>query len=507
MDASSGGLITSHDWTSGGMREIGQGSVPSSEPEGVTFASLRMAESSERVDITLDERMLSMQGRRQTSVDIRLTAIHTVKHHSTQLVPNWLLILGLACIWIGYRLMVPPMYRLTFIGLGLGCIAARFGTHQPTLTVQTTSGDTHVVYGNERALNHISFMFHHLANGKSMGEVKALVEALEAGQRALEHNGDVQPAPVLPDVLHAPRALDHFLAANGVEVDAPPTEEIPHTPEWTPTDEPEPVAANPFTGFLPSYIVAQGGSPATGYPETHRPAPVNVPVLLPFSTPPMHQTGTNEVGSTGFLPSFIGPEGAHIPHRTTAEVEVAADEPLLDDVQLDAALLDMEDEVLEAEPVAQSPHRPTEHLLHPKAPRTIEDSVFQPRKSRTLKPRSERRSTLRTVRERSQEVLEGLITRTGPSPYATSETSGAMREHAENGQPPNANVMTSLSQDEGGSLPREAVDRLVERGSTLLSVAQELGEERPGDLDSMSFGDLQPSKAADEATDIPRLDD
>ena len=42
------------------MREIGQGTVPTSETDKETFLSLRLAEPSERVKITLDERMLSI---------------------------------------------------------------------------------------------------------------------------------------------------------------------------------------------------------------------------------------------------------------------------------------------------------------------------------------------------------------------------------------------------------------------------------------------------------------
>ena len=130
------------------MHEIGENSVPTNEPSVMTFASLRLAESSERVNITLDERMLSIQGRRQATVDIRINAIQTMKHHSSQLIPPWMVILGMAFVWIGYRLVVPPIYRLGFIGAGSAMVLARFVTKQPTLTLQTTSGDTHVVYGN-----------------------------------------------------------------------------------------------------------------------------------------------------------------------------------------------------------------------------------------------------------------------------------------------------------------------------------------------------------------------
>ena len=42
-----------------------------------TFQSLRLAEPSERVKITLDERMLSIEGKRNATVDMRLNAIAT----------------------------------------------------------------------------------------------------------------------------------------------------------------------------------------------------------------------------------------------------------------------------------------------------------------------------------------------------------------------------------------------------------------------------------------------
>ena len=489
------------------MREIGQGSVPSSEPEGVTFGSLRMAESSERVDITLDERMLSIQGRRHTSIDIRINAIHTVKHHSSQLVPNWLLILGLSCIWIGYRLMVPPHYRLAFIAAGAGCILARFGTHQPTLTVQTTSGDTHVVFGNERALNQISFMFHHLANGKSMADVKALVQALEAGQHALDHQTEVVPAPILPDVLHAPRALDQFLANSGVNVELPSHEEHPMAPEWMPTDEPEPVVVNPASGFFPTFLTTQGGAQGHSYPSDHRPAPVGLPVLVPVQAPPMHQSSDGYLGPSGFIPSFLGRESAHIPHRTPVEETTPPEEPepLLDLDQLETSLLE---DVLDAEPAPRTVERPPEQLLQPKLPRTLTDTVFEPRKARTLYRRPGRRSgVLRSMRERSQDMLDSLTTRRDPSPYATSETSGAMRENAEEGRPPNSDVMASLREDEGGALPVEVVERLAQRSSTILAAAEEIEQQQTGDLDRVSFSDLQPSKTVDETVNIPRLDE
>ena len=57
------------------MHEIGQGPVPTGEVDRETFRSLRLAEPNERARITLDERMLSIEGRRHASIDLRVNAI------------------------------------------------------------------------------------------------------------------------------------------------------------------------------------------------------------------------------------------------------------------------------------------------------------------------------------------------------------------------------------------------------------------------------------------------
>ena len=144
------------------MRDIGQETVPTSEADKEIFLGLRLAEPSERVKITLDERMLSIEGKKNATVDMRLQAISTMKHHSTNLIPVWLVILGLALMWIGYRIMVPPTYRFTSMGVGGAIVLARLLTKKPTLTIHASSGDSHVLYGNERLLNRLSFMFQHL---------------------------------------------------------------------------------------------------------------------------------------------------------------------------------------------------------------------------------------------------------------------------------------------------------------------------------------------------------
>jgi hypothetical protein len=82
-----------------------------------------------------------------------------------------------------------------------------------------------------------------------------------------------------------------------------------------------------------------------------------------------------------------------------------------------------------------------------------------------------------------------------------------MRENAEEGRPPNSDVMASLREDEGGALPVEVVERLAQRSSTILAAAEEIEQQQAGDLDRVSFSDLQPSQTPDETVNLPRLDE
>ena len=486
------------------MREIGQETVPTSEIDKETFLSLRLAEPSERVKITLDERMLSIEGKRNATIDMRLNAIATMKHHSTNLVPTWLILLGLALIWIGYRVMVPPTYKLTFISIGVALIAARFLTKKPTLTVQTSSGDTHVLYGSERALNRLSFMFNHLANNKSMAEVRAKLQAIETELDGGWRDVEVLPAPVLPTVLDVPQAVNIFLSDEREEMEQNAV--VEPAPDWMPTNEPEPAYAPPVVGFISSFQPVTGSPEPIAYPPDHRPAPLTRPVLVP--APPMHQ-GAYDQGQPTFFPSFINQDGAHIPGlREEPETEEEAEEMILD-----AELFEALDDAIEpgAEPVqiptvAPQPQRET--LLKPKTRKSIEDSSFKPRRTEALHPRRGRRSGfISRIRETSSDILERTSNIGRPRPFSTSDTSGALREQAaEAAAQTTPEVHRSLSQERGGVLSAEETERLRQRSEQLLAAAAELQAAEKNTLESLSFGDLRAS-SNDDGVKVPRLDE
>ena len=106
-------------------------------------------------------------------------------------------------------------------------------------------------------------------------------------------------------------------------------------------------------------------------------------------------------------------------------------------------------------------------------------------------------------------MLERASNMVRPAPYATSETSGALREQTEASTPPNRtqHVMNSLSSDQGGVMAPEEAARLSERGAQLLAAADELSQSEEGRLATMSFSDLRSSTVEEESVQLPRLDD
>lgn len=489
------------------MRDIGQETVPTSEADKEIFLGLRLAEPSERVKITLDERMLSIEGKKNATVDMRLHAISTMKHHSTNLIPIWLVILGLALMWIGYRILVPPIYQFISMGAGGAIVMARLLTKKPTLTIHASSGDSHVLYGNERLLNRLSFMFQHLANNNTLAEVRTKLKAIESDYNRTWEDEDISPAPILPNLLQVPPAVDRFLAEDSVLLEGQTA--IEPEPDWIPTLEPEPVAAPSVLGFIPSFQPVLSAPQHTSYPPDHRPAPLQHPVLIPQPTPPMYQ-GMVPQETPAFLPSFVSQDGVHIPGLQTDSVE----EQELDVLALDAELIQAIDAVVEVEPEDEPvlPHPsnpPRATMLKPREPTSIAKSSFRPRRTDRLVSRERRpTSMLNRIRETSSGLLERATQLGRPRPYATTETSGSLREQAAASSPqPNQHVMESLSQDQGGVMSPEEAARLKEREALLLATANELSRSEEGRLETMSFSDLRSSALDDERVQLPRLDD
>ena len=496
------------------MHEIGQDSVPTSDSDTEMFTSLRLAEPSERVNISLDERMLTIQGRGSSAINVRVGAIDSVQHHSSNLVPNWLLMIGFVFIWIGWRLMIPPVYRWSFMIVGGAAIFARVFTRQPTVTIQTASNDTHVLFGNEHILRHLTFMVNKLLKGKSLAFARLAWITVD---RSYQEQEGMLPAPELPVVINTPVPIDMFLSSLGEEEDVHPVSyHQEEEPEWMPTHLPEPSQPAVLPSFLSTWHSEQAAAERASYPADHRPAPIQLPVLEPQYRPPMHQDSvetTSDVRATQpFLPSFFGADEVHIPHRTQDIIE-DDDEPIL----LDAELIPNVDSTLaESDVIAHPTPRKNitlvreKPLLQPRKARDLDQSSFRPRHRPQSRPRTVEgpRGFLGQLRKVASEILYGTKGPSRPSPYGTSNTSSALREQAQQAQEDQTGeVLRSLSSENGGVFGHDEMERLQEKVETMLATVGEIDSERqPTNLDDVSFADLQAS-VHEEDRKVRQLDE
>lgn len=103
--------------------------------------------------------------------------------------------------------------------------------------------------------------------------------------------------------------------------------------------------------------------------------------------------------------------------------------------------------------------------------------------------------------------MRNSIAPASPSPYATTETSGALRESTENNTPPNEEILDRLSIEKGGLLEQAEADRIAARARAILATAEDLTSETQENFDDLSFGDLTPTISEDEKVNVRRLDD
>ena len=480
------------------MHEIGRGSTQPSAEDIEVFSTLKTVEPSERVTIRLDEHALHLTGRKGNNATVRLGAIDQTVHHSTTLMPNWAFVVGAVCVWIGYRVMLDPMFRFGFTGVGLCLIGARLLTRKPTVTVTTTTGDAYVMVGKEDELARLQFMLNKVMGGIPVPTAR---HQWDRRQRALLNGALPDELEIeTPVVIHHPKVLDALLHGQGEDVEAPEPVEAEDEPEWKPTDAPIP--SNPYLPADSPVHPFQFDLEVAGYHHGHRPVPTAHPVLVTVA-PPMHQP-TSSAPSGSFIPNFWRGDQAHIPSTPTLPTEEElvqmntseANEGWHDAVEDDLMMADRADKpaspTVEPRPHRVSISQPTRRLVQRAQGRP---TPFTRRKPRGLVARSPAGRSLGRLATDAYHAVRDSFTGRG-----SSQTGVELRDTAQRTN------MEIQEQGRFGSLSHqmsdEAIERLEAHANQLLAVSESI-DGGPVDLDRLSFSELQPTVVDSE----PALDE
>lgn len=482
------------------MHEIGRGSTPPSAEDIEVFSTLRTVEPSERVTIRLDEHSLQLTGRKGNNANIRLGAIDQTVHHSTTLMPNWTMAVGAVCLWIGYRVMLDPMFRFGFVSFGVALIAARLVTRKPTVTVTTTTGDAYVMVGREHELARLQFMLNKVMSGLRLPIARRQWERRE---RALLTGAlpDELEAEV-PLVIHHPVSLGTLLHGQGEAVEAPePADmDVEDEPEWKPTDEPMP--SSPYLPADSPVHPFQFHQETAGIQQGHRPVPTGHPVLVAVA-PPMHQP-TNTASQNGFIPNFWNGDQVHIPATPPLPTEEELIEPLPDE-ELGHVQEPVDGESIEATPEAETAPvtlapRPN-HGVSPAPTRKLvtrvpgRTSSFTPRKPRGLVARPSHTHTFLRMATDAIQSARDRFTGREPSQTEVELRNTAQRTSIEMQQ-------QGMYDSIGHQISEDALERLEARANQLMAVSASL-EGDSAVLEGLSFNELQSTVSEDE----PSLDE
>jgi len=511
-----------------------------------------------RVRASVDERTLSLETRRGHGLDLRLSNISRVHHHHTRLIPFSFALLGAGLVHIGLRILIQDTLQMLTTVCGVMLILGWLGTRKPTLTLDTEAGDCHTITGNDASLMRLATLLKRLESGMSLEDARIGLDILD---RDTEYPRTAirewQEVPVQPIQIQAPTSIGTFLA------DALPKDEVPASVAslnlfedeidldfgehdalssgWMTGEDDVGTVARTEHGLLSRGVAnahdRRGALPrATKEPVPHYanhptaqfPAPVTQRPVSSFqhiaqSTSAELPREHHELHSTelpqSFIPSFVGPNGAHVPGLT-------AQEPNLEVFDTADVFRSPDSLLPENEP------EPTTSLIDrarketPSAPQTpttpriaarARGSRLRPKSANRpdsrLRPKNRTRTTSVSrfsdmVKPAAAQMLgnaTGIANRLfssrnqQPSNEESSSTRELRQRSAETLQSESVESIRNLAISRGGNLPEDQIELMLAHMHRVHSIMEQDEQEKQEaaplpELDDISFEELKDSK-------------
>ena len=308
--------------------------------ERVSLHGLRLVGEGGRARASLTNSRVSFEFKNGNCLEFRYDSVARMQHHNTTLVPAWIAFIGVCALYASWRIITPADLRVIAFLAGVVLISSWGLTKRPTLTLDMLLGDCHVIYGNDSKLLELSMLIGRMNDGMTLEQAKIGTEMMnqdtdyprEAAQEAYNEL-PTPPIDLVPSASITTFLGNETASSDGFEIDEgiiprwagdamnqPPSSEhgiLVRGRENISTrrgyeghelhHQHRPIGHHDaiFTGDapLPPEVRTHHGSSshrmhqASGIPVTRQ----------PLTSTPLPQT---------HLPSFIGPEGAHIPHTS-----------------------------------------------------------------------------------------------------------------------------------------------------------------------------------------------
>lgn len=479
--------------------------------------SLTLAGHKGRVRALLSSNQISFESRSGHALDLHLDAVQRVHHSHTNLIPGWMAMVGLLLIWVSFRTFNGSAQAIAG-SAGIVLSAGHLITRRPTLTIDTTAGDCHSVFGNDATLMRMCTMIQRLRDGATMEEARRGLEILSRDAeypRIQQLEAELLPEPVeiLPNpVISA--FLDEIENEDAQQkIQAEPISSGFELPDWF--DEEETSNREVPAGLLSrskenihtrrNQVAAHGWmepapSPMQPYQGVYRQEMIDGNSfemirgigMIPVDRQPMQQSQV----PTHFLPSFVGTDGAHIPCANPGNFN-SPDQPLsvieqqTEEVSLVADA--RRDDIVQAEVEEESQSQVERY------PHFSRLSQRSPSRSPRLSTTHNRRTSL-TVSSVVKELVGPSLLRAGKIGQKFKNrfrTGDALRLQARNAHSEEvAQSIRELAKSNGGIVPDDQVSSMMAHiGKSIQNIPQ-------------SFDDLVVSEDNCDAISVklPRID-
>ncbi|MED5350736.1 MAG: hypothetical protein VYB50_04525 [Candidatus Thermoplasmatota archaeon] len=446
---------------------------PSGSEQAEIFRSLTLGGYKGRVKARLSQSQITFECRSGHALDLQLSGIQRMHHTHTNLIPGWLAVIGLLCLWMAWRTLNGDL-QLYAAGLGLFLSGGHLLTKRPTLTLDTIAGDCHSVFGNDSLLMKLCTMIQRLQDGASMADARRGLEllskeaayprtsqleqnrrkepivmesnpAIEAFLQTIDTEGETleQKASFQPD-MNLPEWINNVNESSESKKEIPPgllhrSRENLHTRRDHP-QPPMPQPQAPYPGvYRQEYPISQPSQHFDHWPQQDYTMAQTKPQL----TPPPER----------YLPSFIGADGAHIPDQDTV---VSKPE---DDLSIEMNL-----ELKQEESSLVASARKNESDMKSVNKMNFEQTEKFPHVSKIVNGRVPRRLKLRSSNiSKSKDKLKRKIFGNRPiSRILSSRTADSLRLQANRNQRAQiSDKIQSLADERTGPLNQEHVELMT----------------------------------------------
>lgn len=175
----------------------------------------------------LTERQLTIERFDGKGVRLDLAAIDRMRHLKVPLLPAGTVPLGVLIIYLGITTIVSPWHWLA-IGAGAFVVTLNFLSRYSILAIETSSGDRHLVSGDEGNLLKLCMMVDRVRHGSTIEEALVGLESLETELPTFPSLRDAKGLlPVPAEMLSKPNSVVSAGPVIGVHCDTVEMEEKP----------------------------------------------------------------------------------------------------------------------------------------------------------------------------------------------------------------------------------------------------------------------------------------